>query len=301
MKEPRHRIGAVTRLTGVSVHALRAWERRYGALAPIRTPAGDRLYSEVDVRRLRLIKRLIEYGHAIGSIAGLRERQLEALLAEHTAPAFTGRADGRHQQAVERFLDALKALDLETAERVLTRAAISREPRDFIANIAQPLLSCIGSRWQSGQLCIASEHAASAMLRTRLGALLADLPVEPGSPTLVSTTLAGERHEFGALFSAIVGALSNWRAIYLGPDLPADEIATAVVQSGACAALISIVSLPPRKAKRELCALASALPRRTLLAVGGSASAAAVHAIDRVDQVEDLVALAELLTVKRWA
>ncbi|MDL1950237.1 MerR family transcriptional regulator, partial [Acidobacteria bacterium ACD] len=45
---PRHRIGAVARLTGISTHALRVWERRYGTLKPQRSDGGDRLYSDGD-------------------------------------------------------------------------------------------------------------------------------------------------------------------------------------------------------------------------------------------------------------
>jgi MerR family transcriptional regulator, light-induced transcriptional regulator len=293
--EARHRIGAVVRLTGISAHALRAWERRYGLLSPERTQAGDRLYSEADVRRLRLIKRLTEYGHAVGSIALLDQRKLEQLVAEHTHVP-EQRSDASGQAVVARYLDALAALDLESAERLLRRAALSREPADFIQSVADPLLVAVGDRWKSGELCVANEHAASAMLRTQLGTLLMDMPVEPDARSLVSATPAGERHEFGALFSAIIAGLAGWRAVYLGPDLPASEIATAVTTTGSRAALVSIVSLSARRARGELQALRKALPARVRLIAGGSGAAAATRGLAGVEHRADLSGLGELLT-----
>ena len=72
-----YRIGAVARLTGLSEHLIRVWERRYGAVQPNRTESGLRLYTEAEVTRLRWLKRATERGHAIGGIAALDTRQLE--------------------------------------------------------------------------------------------------------------------------------------------------------------------------------------------------------------------------------
>src|SRR5829696_9445111 len=47
------RIGELSRRLGVSDHVLRAWERRYGLLRPVRTAGGFRLYSEADLERVR--------------------------------------------------------------------------------------------------------------------------------------------------------------------------------------------------------------------------------------------------------
>jgi DNA-binding transcriptional MerR regulator len=79
-------IGTVARLTGLTDHTIRVWERRYGAVNPKRSDAGRRLYTAAHVERLGLLKRLVDLGESIGSIAGLddetlRER-LEALIAQ---------------------------------------------------------------------------------------------------------------------------------------------------------------------------------------------------------------------------
>ena len=77
----------VSRLTGLSADIIRAWERRYGVVAPTRGPRGARLYSTEDVAQLRLLRRAVSSGRAIGDIARLSRGALENLVG-------TARADG---------------------------------------------------------------------------------------------------------------------------------------------------------------------------------------------------------------
>ena len=63
--EQNYRIGLTTQITGIRPETLRAWERRYEVVKPIRTDAGDRLYTQADIDRLLLIKKLVDNGDAI--------------------------------------------------------------------------------------------------------------------------------------------------------------------------------------------------------------------------------------------
>ena len=74
--EPTYRIGAVSRLAGVAPDTLRVWERRYDAVVPLRSDKGSRLYSQDDVGRLALIKRLVDSGDAISRVANLDKNEL---------------------------------------------------------------------------------------------------------------------------------------------------------------------------------------------------------------------------------
>ena len=80
--EPRYRIGAVCRLTGISQHVLRVWEKRYGVVEPLRSETDRRLYRESDIHRLSLLKALVDRGQAIGSIADLDNDALEQRLQQ---------------------------------------------------------------------------------------------------------------------------------------------------------------------------------------------------------------------------
>ena len=77
-----YRIGAVSRLTGISPDTLRIWERRYAAVTPERSPGGGRLYGADDIARLRLMKQLVDGGDSIGAVATLGHDELQARLAE---------------------------------------------------------------------------------------------------------------------------------------------------------------------------------------------------------------------------
>jgi len=85
---PCYRSGAAARLARMPVTTLRIWERRYGVVSPPKTPSGQRLYSADDVRRLVLLKKLVERGHAIGSIAKLDLEQLDRLALTYADASF---------------------------------------------------------------------------------------------------------------------------------------------------------------------------------------------------------------------
>lgn len=271
MSEPRYRIGTLAKLTGVTTHAIRIWERRYGALAPKRTPGGARLYDDDDVQRLRTIKKLLDRGYTISAIATLDAAAL-AELAPPAASVTEGltapEPNQRARKLIDELLDAIAALDLEKAGRTLLQATNSFSPHDLVTTVLAPALDELGSRWESGDICIASEHAASAMLRTQLGMLLAAQPVNGKAP-VVCTTPAGEQHELGALLAAVMVAMHGRRAVYLGANLPADQIVQAARLSKAGSVALSLVGLSPEAAQQELLAVCRALPAHVELLVGG--------------------------------
>ena len=80
-----HRIGAVSALSGVPVPTLRVWEIRYATFSPRMSSGSQRLYSDDDVLRATMLKRLTEQGHAISSIANHDAARLNALMQQQNA------------------------------------------------------------------------------------------------------------------------------------------------------------------------------------------------------------------------
>jgi len=95
-----YRIGAVSRLTGISADTLRIWERRYNLVEPQRTEKGGRLYTQEDVSRLTMIKALVDQGHAISTVANLDARELNARLARAQPHNLPELGSGRHDVCV---------------------------------------------------------------------------------------------------------------------------------------------------------------------------------------------------------
>lgn len=272
-----YRIGAVARMTGVSTHALRAWERRYPNLDPIRTDSGLRLYSERQVERVRLIHRLLDQGHAIGTLAPLGSAALQRML-DREAPSVPVQLPvvdhvdaGAAASFAPRFLHAVLARDEDTAQRLLGQALLAFAPADLVARVLVPLLTEVGARWHDGSLLVAEEHAVSAILRSQLGTALRGYHPLPGAGTVLATTPAGEWHELGALLAALLAAAHGWRVEYLGPNLPAEAIAQAAVKRQAEAVLLSVIALDRPVAAAEIAATRALLPESVRLLVGGTA------------------------------
>lgn len=91
IEEVSFRIGTVSRMTGIPVDTLRIWERRYAVVTPKRSQGSDRLYNRDDIKRLGLIKRLVDRAHAIGSIASLSDTALEQQLEIYEKEALTNK------------------------------------------------------------------------------------------------------------------------------------------------------------------------------------------------------------------
>lgn len=272
-------VGAVSRLTGLSPHVLRSWERRYGAVQPLRTPGGTRRYTEADVSRLRLLSAGVGNGHPISALAPLSDAAIAALLDTHGSNAAL---------PFEEPLAAIASLDTREVERLLSFQLLARGPRGFARDFALPLFAEIGERWESGRLSIAAEHLATFVAGNLLAGALRTLPPPRSALPLLFGTPAGERHEFGALVAALVSAAAGADAIYLGPDLPADEFARAAALRDARAVALGVVALDPAEAARYLRALRDHLDPSTALWIGGAAAS-------RIARLPDGVSIAASL------
>lgn len=273
----RHPIQVVARRTGLGADVIRVWERRYGAVEPTRDSAGRRLYSDADIDRLLLLRRATEGGRRIGDVARLDSTELEGLVADDqihqqreqpTAGAAAGRAMGARY--LEMCLAAVRAVSPVDLEAALQQAAVALSTPALLDQVLMPLLKEIGERCRVGDLRVSQEHAATAVLRTFLAGLTAGYRASERAPVLVVATPAGQRHELGALMAALSAAAEGWKVVYLGPDLPAEEIAYAALETRAPAVALSIVYPPddPRVAD-ELRRLHRALPADATLFVGG--------------------------------
>lgn len=316
-RTPRHPMGVVVQRTGLTAHVLRAWERRYGAVDPGRTKGGQRLYSDADVIRLRLLKRVTEVGRPIGSVARLPTEELAALVGEDAAAGTGGvggvgevlaadggepveRWDGPGAIAQERYLSAClsaaDALDGAALRSELMRAVVRLTPAVFVGGVVVPLLHRVGALWEQGVLRPAQEHVVSTAVRQVLDWLLGEFEPGEAAPILVSSTPSGELHEFGAMLASVVAADAGWRVLYLGPSLPPGEIAAAALLSAASVVAVSVVreQEDPGVWKLELEELRDLLPRGVLLVVGGRSSGRAVPG--GVTRVEELGAFRQLLS-----
>ncbi len=292
--EPSFPMKVVSRRTGLTPHIIRVWERRYRAVTPKRTETNRRLYSNEDIERLKLLRQATQAGHSIGQVAQLSTETLATLVesdrrAEAAAPAqgIDANSDGDVGLTAESLLanavEAVKQIDCERLEATLESAHVALSHPDLIDRLLAPLLVEIGNLWQSGMIKVAHEHPASAVVRTFLGNLKAEMRVGANAPLLVSATPVGQRHELGALMASVTAAAMGWRVIFLGPDLPADEIAAAASRKGARAVGLSFVYPPddPRISS-QLRKLRRALPPDISIVAGGKGADSYADTLDSI-------------------
>jgi len=269
---------AAARLTGLSPSVLRAWERRYGVVVPVRTPGGTRRYSAADLERLRLVKEAVDAGNRIGRVARLDLGELRSLI-EGVVSAPTDRFD--------EVVRALEQLDGMEAQRLLAIQLSTLGPIRFAREFALPLVYEIGERWANGRLGIAPEHLATGVLRAMLGSALVPSAKSSRGPRIVFATPTGEHHELGLQMAALTALGAGANPIYLGAELPAEELLDAVDRSRAAVAALSIVSLAAPQAERAVRAIRGGLPREVHLWLGG-AGASEVPPIESVEVIDDL-------------
>lgn len=283
---PRHPIRVVTARTGLSPHVLRAWERRYEAVVPGRSAAGQRLYSDADMDRLALLLRATQAGRAIGQIVRMPEDELARLSDQDARQPPPDTPAAEHLDAA---MAEVRALAPERLHSVLRRALLSLGTTVFLERVLVPLLSAIGDGWQAGSIGIAHEHAASEVAVRVLDGLMSDLAVADVGPVAVVATPSGERHSLGATLAAVAAAHDGWRVVLLGADVPDGEIAAAARRHGARVVGLSVVASPdPRRVRAGVRSLRESLEPRTALLVGGALAAELGPLGEGVTQVRDL-------------
>ena len=292
--EGRHPIQVVARRTGLSADSIRAWERRYGAVSPARSPTSRRLYSDRDIERLLLLRWATLAGRRIGDVAGLPSGELAELVrgdevSESQAPRTDSAASESLAAHLEETMAAIGRLDGPGLEASLNRAAIELSVPALLEDFLLPLMQAVGARWQEGSIGVYHEHLATALVRPLLEFVRSGHSRPFPAPDIVLTTPAGQPHELGALMAAVVAAVEGWRTTYLGPNLPAPDIASAAVGRNARAVGISI-SYEDRGTERELAKLVGLLPDDVTLFVGGRASGRYVETVEgpRTRRVRDL-------------
>lgn len=274
-------LGAVSRITGLSPHVIRAWERRYRAIEPGRTPGGTRRYSEAQLRRLQLLQQAVSGGHRIGDLAGRSDADLRDLLSSHPPP---------HPHPGEEIFDAIARLDAREAERLLTLQFGVLGPARFAREIVLPLLREVGDRWRAGDLPIAAEHMTSTIVQGILALAMRASAASAGRRRVLLTTPEGERHEFGVMLAALVTLGAGGNALYLGPDLPVDEVVRAARLTSAGVVILGVVHLEPPAVRDYLVALRAQLDAEIEIWLGGGEApdADAPEGVVMVDGLDDL-------------
>ncbi|MEQ1619850.1 MAG: MerR family transcriptional regulator [Methylococcales bacterium] len=283
-------ISTVTKRSGVKSDLVRAWERRYQAVTPTRTAGGHRVYTDMDIARLKLLNEATSNGHSISQIAKLPLDDLKKLLQQESThavsqPVQTMTSERRFlaEDYIGKCYAAVLAFDAHALESHFENAIVELGPQQFIENLLTPLLTQIGDRWRSGELRPVHEHMASSIIRSLTYILRNNTPCAANAPKMIVTTPIGQLHELGALLAAIIAEFKGWKVTYLGANLPSEEIAAAVKFTHAKAVTLSIsFNSDDLVVPRELRKLRKLIGNDKVLIVGGRAAGYYEAVLDEV-------------------
>ncbi len=208
-------IRTVSEITGVNSVTLRAWERRYGLIKPLRTPKGHRLYSQQDIQLIQEILDRLSQGMSISQIA--RD------ILENSSDVEKDNLDAWSQYS-QRMIDTISRFD-EHALDAVYNDAMALYPVDIVTTrLIMPLLEELGNRWEKKAGSVAEEHFFSVYLRNKLGARFHHQNLKNSGPKLIMACMPGEHHEFGILLFALTAHSKGYQVILLGADLPVSEL-----------------------------------------------------------------------------
>lgn len=269
-------IGELSRRVGVSVHVLRAWERRYQLLQPARTSGGFRLYGPQDEQRVALMRAHLADGlrpaqAAQATLAALPTPPASDSPARPTDEATRAGSEGGSralQQAGATFASALETFDEPAAQASFDRLLAGWTVDTVFRDVVVPYLRALGDRWSRHEVTVAQEHFASHVLRGRLGGLSRGWGDGQG-PTALLACPPGELHDLPLQIFGVVLHQQGWRIRYLGQDTPLKDV-HEVARTVDPSIIVLAATTPEHFTTRadELADLAAAFP----LAIAGNGS-----------------------------
>ena len=218
-----YRIHRFSKLTGLTTHVIRAWERRYGLVTPVRGANRYRLYNDEDVRLFRYLKAQVDHGTSIGELADIgREKLLEQAQREFLAAPVEPPPSER---LIADLTQALQENDRAGFERKLNGALAVIPFEEALHRFLLPLQERIGQLWHDGKLGIAQEHYSTNQIKQKIFSSMNQLRTAEGGPQVVVACPAEERHDIAAMTAAYLCAARGCRVHYLGANLPISELA----------------------------------------------------------------------------
>ncbi|MGV3504113.1 MAG: MerR family transcriptional regulator [Adhaeribacter sp.] len=261
-------------LSGIKAHTIRIWEQRYNILQPKRTETNIRLYDDEDLKSILNISLLNDHGYKISRIAGMSPEQI----AQEVLQVAGATASGPLQ--LNALLMAMIEMDEERFDKVLSTVILQKGLEQAMLEIICPLLVKTGLLWQVGSITPAQEHFVSSLIRQKLYvAIDGQLPVDKSAVYRFLLYLPeGELHETGLLFSNYLLRARGHHVMYLGQNLPFEDLKTCLQYYQPHFICTAFTYLPERDQVQGYVNQLAALAPETWIYVGG-----------HLAQLEDLV------------
>ena len=247
---PMYRIHRFSKLTGLSPHVIRAWERRYGLVTPIRGDNRYRLYTDDDVVLFRYLKSQVDQGMLIGELS---EQGVE-YLRDQAQRVFveTYREPPPSERLVLELSQALEENDRAGFERKLNGALAVIPFEEAVHRFLLPLQEQVGQLWHDGRLGVGQEHYASNQIKQKIFSAMNQFQTSDEGPVVVVACPMNEWHEVAAMTAAYICRARGCRVHYLGANLPIAELAAYCYRNRPTCVLLSVTIMGSSDEARAL-------------------------------------------------
>lgn len=218
----KYNIKAVSRMLNIQAGTLRAWERRYQMIAPVRNESGHRLYTEEHVEILRWLISKINQGFTISQAVSLLENS--SLSMEKAEVPKRDQAD----EIGDKLLAALLEFDSTQAHELINQAFSLYTIDKTVIDLLGPILIKVGDLWEEGSITTAHEHFASSFIRSRIEGLSNSFPHSTFLPKSIAVCGPGEKHELGLLIYTLYLRRKGFEVIFLGTSLAENDLEVVV-------------------------------------------------------------------------
>ncbi len=262
----KYNIKAISNLVGILPGTLRAWERRYNIISPVRNEAGHRLYTEEHVYILKWLVQKVNEGFTIGQAINLYETK------EHKSSkdkSFT--ENHQSDYLVNQIVSALSSFEEGEAHNYLNEAFSLYSVDKVLFKIIYKVFIIIGDKWRNGEFTSAHEHFATSFLRTRLGMIYQNLPNNKHLPKLIAVCGPDEKHELGLLIFTIYLRRIGFQVIYLGASIDSADLDQVIEEVDPAGFIISCTVKENVKKTIDFAITIKKIKPNVIIGIGGYA------------------------------
>jgi len=217
-----YQIKELEHLTGIKAHTIRIWEKRYGLITPHRTDTNRRYYDDNQIRKLLNVATLISNGIKISRIASYSEKEINELILDSTEEK---QQEDKSTVYINDLIKTMLGFDEAEFERIFMLAVLHYGMYETMCRIIYPFLNKTGVLWSVKKAIPVQEHFANCIIRRKLIAAIDDLPAcAANSKSFLLFLPPGEWHETGLLFANYLIRAAGHKTIYLGQNVPYENI-----------------------------------------------------------------------------
>jgi len=207
-------------ITGVKAHTIRIWEKRYDLLSPERSETNIRYYSNKNLQKLLNIVLLNNNNYKISKISEMKDDEISFMARELVFDRAI------NEEAINSLKLAMFQFDKTLFNNIYNRLLLKKTFKEIFKEIFIPFLEHVGLLWQTETILPAHEHFVSNLISQKIQVNTEELKYT----TIISDTTyvlflpENEIHELGILYLNYELVLRGYKTIYLGQNLPLDNL-----------------------------------------------------------------------------